>query len=133
MLKWLGVMPRREGFDPGIFESPAAWWAATVFRFPAGRGGGCFGGGVALAGIPDALRVEAGWKLLENSVRDLFVEEFCDRGDSGDVDSSAAGLCGGFGVGLADVYRGGEDEEFDGLCGDARGGEFPDGMVCLGI
>ena len=33
LLKWLGVMPRREGFDPGIFESPSAWWAATGFRF----------------------------------------------------------------------------------------------------
>lgn len=32
-LKRLGVMPRREGFDPGIFESPAGWWAATLFRF----------------------------------------------------------------------------------------------------
>lgn len=29
----LGILPRRDGFDPGIFESPAAWWAATVFRF----------------------------------------------------------------------------------------------------
>ncbi|MDA0767691.1 MAG: CAAX prenyl protease-related protein [Verrucomicrobia bacterium] len=32
-LKRLGVMPRREGFDPGIFESAAGWWTATVFRF----------------------------------------------------------------------------------------------------
>lgn len=32
-LKWLGVLPRRDGFDPGVFESPAAWWAATVLRF----------------------------------------------------------------------------------------------------
>ena len=31
--KWLGILPRREGFDPGVFESPAAWWTATVFRF----------------------------------------------------------------------------------------------------
>ena len=32
-LKWLGVLPRREGFDPGIFESQAGWWAATGLRF----------------------------------------------------------------------------------------------------
>ena len=28
----LGILPRREGFDPSIFESPAAWWTATIFR-----------------------------------------------------------------------------------------------------
>lgn len=31
--KVLGILPRREGFDPGIFESPAAWWTATFLRF----------------------------------------------------------------------------------------------------
>ncbi len=31
--KWLGILPRRDGFDPGVFENPAAWWAATVLRF----------------------------------------------------------------------------------------------------
>jgi hypothetical protein len=29
----LGILPRRDGFNPGVFESPMAWWAATVFRF----------------------------------------------------------------------------------------------------
>lgn len=29
----LGVQPRREGFDPGIFTSPAAWWASVILRF----------------------------------------------------------------------------------------------------
>lgn len=32
-LKRLGVLPRRDGFDPGIFESPVAWWASTILRF----------------------------------------------------------------------------------------------------
>ncbi len=31
--KWLGILPRRDGFDPGIFESPGAWWTATILRF----------------------------------------------------------------------------------------------------
>ena len=31
--KALGILPRREGFDPGVFESSGAWWAATVLRF----------------------------------------------------------------------------------------------------
>lgn len=31
--RWLGILPRRDGFDPGIFESPAGWWAATILRF----------------------------------------------------------------------------------------------------
>lgn len=31
-LKWLGVAERREGFDPGIFEHPAAWWTSLVLR-----------------------------------------------------------------------------------------------------
>lgn len=30
---FLGVAARKEGFDPGIFGSPAAWWAAVVLRF----------------------------------------------------------------------------------------------------
>lgn len=33
VLGWLGVDARREGFDPGVFENPAAWWAAVVLRF----------------------------------------------------------------------------------------------------
>lgn len=32
-MKWMGILPRREGFDPGVFESPAAWWTATILRF----------------------------------------------------------------------------------------------------
>lgn len=32
-LKVLGVDARREGFDPGIFETPAAYWTSLVFRF----------------------------------------------------------------------------------------------------
>lgn len=32
-LKWLGVLPRRDGFDPGVFTSPAGWWTATILRF----------------------------------------------------------------------------------------------------
>ncbi len=32
-LKWLGVAARREGFDPGGFENPAAYWSALVMRF----------------------------------------------------------------------------------------------------
>ncbi len=31
--KMLGILPRREGFDPSVFESPAAWWTATILRF----------------------------------------------------------------------------------------------------
>ncbi|BCU79412.1 CAAX prenyl protease-related protein [Luteolibacter sp. LG18] len=30
---WLGVAARKEGFDPGVFQSPAAWWTAVVLRF----------------------------------------------------------------------------------------------------
>ncbi|NIP95737.1 MAG: CPBP family intramembrane metalloprotease, partial [Akkermansiaceae bacterium] len=30
--KWLGILPRRDGFDPGVFESAAAWWTATILR-----------------------------------------------------------------------------------------------------
>ena len=33
LLKWLGVMPREDGFDPGIFENPAAYWASLIMRF----------------------------------------------------------------------------------------------------
>jgi CAAX prenyl protease-like protein len=30
---WLGIAARKEGFDPGIFASPAAWWTSVVLRF----------------------------------------------------------------------------------------------------
>jgi uncharacterized protein len=33
ILRWLGVDARREGFDPGIFENPAAMWSAVALRF----------------------------------------------------------------------------------------------------
>jgi len=33
VLKLLGVAARNEGFDPGIFHSPAAWWTAVSLRF----------------------------------------------------------------------------------------------------
>jgi uncharacterized protein len=33
ILKLLGVEARKEGFDPGLFEHPAAWWTAVLFRF----------------------------------------------------------------------------------------------------
>ena len=33
VLKMLGVAERKEGFDPGLFENPLAYWAALVFRF----------------------------------------------------------------------------------------------------
>lgn len=33
LLEHLGVQARRDGFDPGIFENPAAWWTAVLFRF----------------------------------------------------------------------------------------------------
>lgn len=32
-LKMLGVAERKEGFDPGIFEHPAAYWTSLMFRF----------------------------------------------------------------------------------------------------
>jgi len=32
-MKRLGVAARKEGFDPGIFQSPLAYWAALVMRF----------------------------------------------------------------------------------------------------
>ncbi len=33
LLKLLGVAERKEGFDPGIFENPAAYWTSLVLRF----------------------------------------------------------------------------------------------------
>jgi len=33
ILKWLGVAERKEGFDPGIFHHPAAYWTSLVMRF----------------------------------------------------------------------------------------------------
>ena len=33
LLKLLGIAERREGFDPGIFQNPIAYWASLVFRF----------------------------------------------------------------------------------------------------
>jgi uncharacterized protein len=33
LLKKLGVADRREGFDPGIFQHPAAYWASLIMRF----------------------------------------------------------------------------------------------------
>ena len=33
LLEKLGVAARREGFDPGIFQSPAAYWTSLGFRF----------------------------------------------------------------------------------------------------
>lgn len=33
ILKWLGVAERTDGFDPGIFENPAAYWTSLVMRF----------------------------------------------------------------------------------------------------
>ncbi|MCX8237211.1 MAG: CAAX prenyl protease-related protein [Akkermansiaceae bacterium] len=30
--KLTGLAPRREGFDPGVFENPAAYWASLMFR-----------------------------------------------------------------------------------------------------
>jgi uncharacterized protein len=33
ILKHLGVDARAQGFDPGVFEQPAAWWTAVVLRF----------------------------------------------------------------------------------------------------
>lgn len=32
-MKRLGVMPREDGFDPGIFEHPAAYWSSLILRF----------------------------------------------------------------------------------------------------
>jgi len=33
ILGWLGVASRHDGFDPGIFQNPLAWWTAVMFRF----------------------------------------------------------------------------------------------------
>jgi uncharacterized protein len=33
ILKWLGVAERKDGFDPGLFQNPAAYWTSLVFRF----------------------------------------------------------------------------------------------------
>lgn len=33
ILKLLGFAERREGFDPGLFQNPIAYWGALVFRF----------------------------------------------------------------------------------------------------
>ena len=30
--KLTGLAPRREGFDPGVFENPAAYWASLILR-----------------------------------------------------------------------------------------------------
>lgn len=32
-MKWLGIARRDEGFDPGIFENPAAYWTSLIMRF----------------------------------------------------------------------------------------------------
>jgi CAAX prenyl protease-like protein len=32
-LKTFGVAARSDGFDPGIFENPVAWWGSLLFRF----------------------------------------------------------------------------------------------------
>ena len=29
----LGILPRRDGFNPGVFDNPAAWCVSTIFRF----------------------------------------------------------------------------------------------------
>lgn len=33
VLKWLGVMPREDGFDPAIFKNPAGYWTTLILRF----------------------------------------------------------------------------------------------------
>lgn len=33
MLKLLGVAARKDGFDPGVFSHPAAWWSSVSLRF----------------------------------------------------------------------------------------------------
>lgn len=30
---WLGVAARRDGFDPGVFQHPSAYWASLLLRF----------------------------------------------------------------------------------------------------
>lgn len=33
ILSWLGVDARADGFDPSVFENPAAWWISVLLRF----------------------------------------------------------------------------------------------------
>jgi CAAX prenyl protease-like protein len=33
LLGWLGVQAREDGFDPTVFDNPAAWWLTVVLRF----------------------------------------------------------------------------------------------------
>ena len=33
ILSWLGVDARADGFDPSVFENPAAWWSVVLLRF----------------------------------------------------------------------------------------------------
>ncbi len=33
VLKFLGVAPRSDGFDPGLFHDPWAWWTVVCLRF----------------------------------------------------------------------------------------------------
>ena len=33
VLKWLGVMPREDGFNPNVFDHPLAWWGSLIMRF----------------------------------------------------------------------------------------------------
>ena len=33
LLAFFGVEARRDGFDPGIFQHPAAWWTSLLLRF----------------------------------------------------------------------------------------------------
>jgi CAAX prenyl protease-like protein len=33
VLGFLGVAARREGFDPGLFQDPCAWWTVVLLRF----------------------------------------------------------------------------------------------------
>ena len=32
-MKWLGIAERKDGFDPGMFEDPAAYWFSLSMRF----------------------------------------------------------------------------------------------------
>ncbi len=32
-MKWLGLAKREDGFNPGIFENPVAYWASLLMRF----------------------------------------------------------------------------------------------------
>jgi len=32
LLSFFGVMERKEGFDPGLFQNPAAYWTSLIFR-----------------------------------------------------------------------------------------------------